>query len=339
MKKKFLVIQLRKLGDVLLTTPVIDVLKEHYPDAEIDFLVEAAYAEVLSGNPKIKNIYTLDKKSLKNQFKTLMKIRKRRYTYTLDFFCNPRSAWWSYFSGAEYKVGFNYPGRKWLYDICIERSQESKYNVDFKMDLLKFLDIETKHRKLSLFVPEKTTQKMEKNLSKHGYEIGDNVVGIVVPNNRDVSKIKNWRMEGYAELIEKILHELNYKVVILWGPGEEDIANRLWRLVPHKNVFLPKATKIKELAALISHCNAVVTGCVGPKHIAIAMDVPTVTIFGPTQVISWNPPDDKSPVVTADKIDCLGCDKIYCEKMDCMRLVTVDMVFNTLKGLLNQYAN
>ncbi|MFH1715688.1 MAG: glycosyltransferase family 9 protein [Elusimicrobiota bacterium] len=335
--KKILLIQLRRLGDVLLTTPIIDILKEKYPDARIDFLVETAYKDAVTDNPKLTNVFLLNKHSFLSQIKTIRLLRKQKYDYCLDFFCNPRSAWITFLSGAKQRLGFDYKGRKFLYNNVVKRDASPKYNTSFKLDLLKAMNIESKYITTSIYVKDEIKFQIKNFLKKNGWKDGERLIGLVSPNVRDVSKIKNWRMEGYSKLAERIICDMKAKVVILWGLSEQEEASKLYRMInkPHDTILTPMFD-VKELAGLISYCNAVVTGCSGPKHIAVALGVPTVTIFGPTQEMSWNPPMHKHIAVKAEKLICIGCDKIYCETMDCMKLVTVDMVYDALQKALEE---
>ncbi|MFC1512710.1 glycosyltransferase family 9 protein [bacterium] len=335
MSKKFLIIQLRKLGDVLLTTPVIDVLKDNFPKAQIDFFTETPFYDIASYNPKLTNLFLLNKHSIKDQLYTLRKIRRQKYDYALDFFGNPRSAWWAFFSGAKNRLGYDYPGRKHLYNICVKRDMKPKYVVDFKMDLLKPLGIDSDYLKTSIYVQANIREKMLNFIKEKGWNGYDKIVGLVTPNNRDVSRVKNWRFDGFADLAQKVIKELNAHVLILWGPGEQEEMRKLKSMINNDKVIVSPGMNVKELAGILSYCSVVVTSCGGSKHIAVSQDVPTVTIFGPTQEKCWNPPTDKNIAVKAKNLECIECDQTSCSRMDCMKLVTTDMVFNAVKKILD----
>jgi len=171
--KKILLIQLRKLGDVILTTPIIDVLHEKFGghgNVQIDFLTEKEYSKILFGNPRLTNIYSLDKNNTKNQLNIIKQLRHEKYDYVFDFFGNPRSAWLSFFSGAKYKYGYDFKGRKFLYNRIIKRDTNSKYAVDFKMDLLKDFSIHPGYRKTSVYVEPEIFKKQQDLLFKSGWD-------------------------------------------------------------------------------------------------------------------------------------------------------------------------
>ena len=111
---RILLIQLRQIGDVLLTSPLAKILKELYPKSYIAFLAEKPSYDVLSGNPCIDEVIVLDK--IKGDFystiESIQKVRSKNFDLVIDTFGNPRSALITFLSGAKYRMGFDYRGRK-----------------------------------------------------------------------------------------------------------------------------------------------------------------------------------------------------------------------------------
>jgi ADP-heptose:LPS heptosyltransferase len=102
---RILIVQPRRIGDVILTTPAIDALRNKFPDARIEFLAEVAAAPVLEGYPGLDETLLFDK----NLFRWIPEIRRRRYDWVLDFMCNPRTAQLTALSGATVRAGFDVP--------------------------------------------------------------------------------------------------------------------------------------------------------------------------------------------------------------------------------------
>lgn len=334
---KILIIQLRKLGDVILTTPVIDVIYEKFgKNATIDFLTEPAFEDVLTDNPMLHKIWILDKSSFLNQLKLIWQLRREKYDYIFDFFGNPRSAQITFLAGGKKRYGYNYPVRHRLYNHCVQRDRKPKYVVDFKMDLLQDFGISAGFRQTSIYFQPELKEKMQNYLWANGWNGQDKILAIATPNVRDVSLVKNWLFERYGELGSRVQNELNSFVLILWGPGEKAVAQEIYNnLAQKEKATLGPDLTIKELAAMISLTNVLLTGCGGSKHIAVAVGTPTVTIFGPTQEICWNPPNSPQNIaVKAKNLECLQCDKTSCADRKCMQQVTVEMVFDAVKGFL-----
>lgn len=322
---KILIIQLRRLGDILLTTPVIKVLRKTFPQAQIDFLIEKPFFEIISGNPYLNNILILEKGFL-NQLNLIKKIRKEKYDFLFDFLGNPRTAWITFFSKAVKKVGFDFRGRKFAYNIRVERDNRPKYIVDFKLDALRAvgIDIGNEREPLSMFVPSGAQTFADNFFANNNLDKKKPVIGIS-PTSRKQTRI--WPGKYFAQLADKLIQQYNAKIIFLWGPGEEKKIGEIVSLMKNKPVIIPRVD-IKQLAALIGKCNLLISNDNGPKHIAVAMDVPTITIYGPTQSECWNPSERMHQALKSD-IACIGCNRNECSSMECMEKVTPKKIEET----------
>ena len=130
---KLLILQPRRIGDVILTTPVIDALRAKCPDARIDFLVEPAAAPVLEGYPGLNDVLVFDK----SMVRWVPDIRQRGYDWVLDFMCNPRTAQLTWASGAPVRAGYAVRVWGWAYNHRVPRGGPDSYAVDYKFRLLK----------------------------------------------------------------------------------------------------------------------------------------------------------------------------------------------------------
>ncbi|MCK5534008.1 glycosyltransferase family 9 protein [bacterium] len=310
------------MGDILLTTPVISVLHKAFPQAQIDFLIEKPFFDILSGNPYLNNII-ISKKGFLNQLNLIKKIRKEKYDFLFDFLGNPRTALISFFSKARKKIGFDFRGRKFAYNIRVKRDDKPKYIVDFKLDALRAvgIDIGDEREPLSMFVPSGAQTFAENFFADNNLDKKKPVIGIS-PTSRKQTRI--WPGEYFALLADKLIQKYNAQIIFLWGPGEIEKIQKIISLMKNKAVIIPRVD-IKQLAALIKKCNLLISNDNGPKHIAVAMEVPSITIYGPTQSECWNPPEQEHRVLRAD-VACIGCNQNECFSMQCMDKVTPEKV-------------
>ena len=137
-QQKILVIKLRAIGDVVLSTPVLENLRICYPDAVIDVLTKKFAADVVRENPFITSVIAFDRKR-DSSLSLLRRVRAGHYTLVLDLFCNPRTALVTYCSGARVRVGFPFRFRTYAYTLKVTPRGGEVHNVHFNLDALRAL--------------------------------------------------------------------------------------------------------------------------------------------------------------------------------------------------------
>src|SRR5881296_2236111 len=130
--RSILVIKLRAIGDVLLSTVVLNNLRASFPDARIDFLTERPSREVIEGNPVVNSVLAFDG-SNRRSLSLILDVRNRKYDLVIDLFGNPRSALVTFFSGASYRVGYRFNWRRYCYNIVVEPRGGEVHNTDFNL--------------------------------------------------------------------------------------------------------------------------------------------------------------------------------------------------------------
>jgi ADP-heptose:LPS heptosyltransferase len=143
---------------------------------------------------------------------------------------------------------------------------------------------------------------------------------------------KRWPVENWISLAEALSDK--FCIFITWGPGdEEDVKKFVERSIP--NTYIVPKIELRQLAAIISYGKLLVSGDNGVRHIANALGLKTIGIFGPTNDKTWAYEDDNNLVLVSDT-DCRPCDKIRCERNECMTEITTEIVKGKVIGLLEQ---
>ncbi|MGB2845417.1 MAG: glycosyltransferase family 9 protein, partial [Candidatus Aminicenantaceae bacterium] len=173
--KKILLIRLRRIGDVIMTTPAVSALREGFPDAFISYIVEKPYKELVEGNPGLDKIFVLEKKQSKRDFfKLIRQVRKEKYDVVLDFHCGPRASLITLFSKAKLKVGYRIKYRNFIYHIKLPRRPKKGYlhSVENHINFVKALGINVESPPpLSLPRSQKTeAEKVKKFLEENKLE-------------------------------------------------------------------------------------------------------------------------------------------------------------------------
>ncbi|HEV8537409.1 MAG TPA: glycosyltransferase family 9 protein [Bacteroidota bacterium] len=327
--RKILVIKLRAIGDVLLSTIVLDNLRAAFPHARIHFLTERPSREVIEGNPNLDGVLIFDGK-YEHGLGLIVKVRRKQFDLVIDLFGNPRSALVTLFSGARYRVGYRFKWRKYCYNIVVEPRGGEVHNAEFNLDALRKMEVSIIARDISFPLDAAAEQFAESFAAEAGLS-GKRVIAL---NPGGGWYTKRWRIQHFARLGDLIAEEFDASILLIWGPGEEEDASVIQSIMRSKSVVIPR-TNLKQLAALLKRCSVLVTNDSGPMHIAAAMKTSVVAIFGPTNPDLQGPFGVKHEIVQNQQLLCLGCNYTKCPIGNpCMEDLSVDDVFRSFKMLM-----
>ena len=330
-KVRILVIQYRPIGDVLLSTPLLKILKNEYPNAHLAFLSGRLASQVLTNNPYLDEILIFPKseKDIIGGFFYFLKLRKYKFDLTIDLLGSPSTAWASLFSGAKYRVGYDLRGRRYAYNLKTSNITEDRYSSLKKLILLKRIGIKNEEEKPEIFLTDEEKKNAEKLFSELNISKEDFTISVSPVSKRQA---RRWTKKGYAELCDILITEYGARILFHWGPGELEYVKDIAGLMKNEPVILPP-TSVREMAAVINLSDLMVTNCNGHKHIAVALNVPTITVFGPTNPVVWNPSDIIRHPYVQSKIECIGCDLRECEHHKCMEDVKPEDILEKVNEL------
>jgi lipopolysaccharide heptosyltransferase II len=322
-----LVIQLKRAGDVILTTPVAAVLKGRWPHARIDFLVDKAFSPVLENNPAIENVWLFNREQ---PWKTWAQIRAQKYDRIFDFQSSPRSALAVLFSGARETAGYQVPFWGHVYTRTVKRPGTDLSVVDGKMSLLEAATGPLKKvPEPSIFL--KHEEREWANRFQEAIPGKRRWIGLIPTHRRNS---RRWHADSFATLARQLDQE-GFTIWLFWGPGEKDYVEAIQKAAPQSLLIPP--TSLRQMAALLARCELVVTNDNGPMHIAAAVGTPTITIYGPTDPFAWNPGGPRHRVLQANELHCIRCNLNECPYgHECMKLITPAMVFTVVKEVLSK---
>lgn len=319
--KSILVVQLRRLGDAILTVPAVEALKAVHPNAKLDFLVEGPGAEALAGHPAIDELLVYDAKGPLDALRWALKLRERRYDWVVDFLANPRTALITALSGAKVKAGPAHVRRRWAYNVPMKQSPQACYAGLEKVRWLAALGV----------TPEKAPLLPKLYLAERPKTL-ENIVGFN-PASRKVTRA--WAPEAYARLGRLLRDKTGAKIKVFWGPGERGVAEAVRHGIGAGAELAPESKTLKDLAREIAACRVLVTNCAGPKHLACGLGVPTVTIHGSSDPASWTPVHPEHLFVRMEELPCIGCRSNECAyNLECVRQLPAERVLPAVLKLL-----
>lgn len=331
-KQKILVINLMHIGDLLLVTPVLRTLRTNYPDAHIALLADAKLADLVKYNHNIDELISIDKKGYHNKLATYLQfvkgIRQQNFDMVINLHANERASFIAALSGAKKIVGYATFGLGIFFDQVIENRKAIKHQVHAHFDVLRETLGITKFddRGLEMWLDDAAEQRAGVIWQEAFPRIQGKVIGLNIGASWET---KRWRKEYYAQLADELLDK-GYGVAYYGGPMDVGIVEETIALMRNKKhellaTFTGKMTLL-ELAALLKKCNVLVTNDTGPMHVAVAMNVPLVSMFGPSPVPGFYPYSETS-IVIKSPMPCHPCGKHQCPtKHECMWQIHVDTV-------------
>ena len=332
--QKILLIRLSSLGDIVLTTPAIRAVREHFPDAYIAMLVGKQSADVLRENPHLDEIITFDRfakdKDTGEMLRTVRVLRERKFTLAIDLQRKFRTALLMYFSGAAERIG---KGK-----LCTVRvpEQGNKHATAHYFDLLHAAGIPAEDQRLELFLSEFERSDVAQRFDTAGINDGQLKVGFFPGAGW---KLREWMPDRFAAIGDRLVRHFNAEVLIFGGPQESELVHTVANLMAARTVPFAGDLQVRELAACIEKCDLFLTNDTGPMHIAAAVGTPTVSLFGPGNHIRFQPLGGLHQTIRHD-VPCSPCKQFTdkCKDNICMKKITVDEVWQSISNTLTSSA-
>jgi lipopolysaccharide heptosyltransferase II len=335
---KILLSRLRFIGDIVLTTPVIEVIREKFSDAVIDYLGEREGVTLLQNNPYLNEIITYDfgANEIKEQLRVVSLLRKKKYDIAIDLFGNPRSAIAIFLSRAKMRIGgnFGWRGKLFTHPITI---RERMTSVAFHLRYLSPLGIDERYRRPKIYLAKEELIDAEMFLKSLGVDDSKPLIGMHIGATWPA---KVWMPKNFSFLSELISENLDAQVIVTYGPKDTKYFDEFSSTCRARFIGIAPQ-KLRRLAAIISHCDVYISNDAAPMHISAAVETPTIGIFGPGEPDIWFPYERKLGNLALHK-DVPCCHKDFCELkgedyMRCMKAIRPEEVFDAVKTLLDEH--
>lgn len=330
--KKILIIKLRGIGDVILSTVVLENLKNDFPDAKIDYLTELPSLPALENITLINEILILKKDSLFSSIKLIIKIFLNRYDLVFDFFSNPRTALITFLSFAIYRAGFPYRIRNYAYNLKGPKERDKFHAAQLHLEFLKMIGLSFKKSNM-FFGLNNDDREFANNFFYEKFTVNDKVIGLSPSGGWQSKKCDPIK---FAEIGNAVFQKYKIKILILWGIGDHIDALEIGKLM-NNQVTLAPSTDIRKLAALIEKCSAVIANDSGPMHIAAALNTPVLSLHGPTNPNLQGPFGNKHEFIRNESLDCIGCNLLECNRNhECFLDLSINDVLNKFDLLIRK---
>ena len=292
-----LLIQLKRIGDLILTTPTIAALREKYPRASISLVVSAAVKELLPAITGIDKVFEVRGKT--DDALDWIALSLGKFDYCLDFTRNDRSSFLTFLSGARKRITSDHPNlrtklRARSYNEFVDAPVGDLHTVDYHLGLLKPLGIENASRAIRLRLPDETTAQA--NALLRTANVGEDFVCFHPGSARSE---KFWDAKRWAEAIDHCASETGMSCALTGGRSSIEQAQiaAIKAAAKSNPIDLSGKTNLLTLAALVRKARLLVTVDSAPMHFAAAWDTPQVVLFGPTNPFHWHPRSESAIVL------------------------------------------
>ncbi len=334
--KNILVIKLTALGDVVLITAALKALRDRFPNARIHCLTSPDGASVLQRCPYINNviIFDLTKKNLKSVWELGKDLRGYRFDEVIDFQNNRLSHTLCFLSFAKTTLGYDNGKLSFLLSLRIKNDTPQMPPVEHQFKLLKALGIHyQKNVRLELWPSQREQDYVQGLLDGEWLGNVKDMVGINIAASARWSS-KNWPVDHIVKLCDH-LSAKNIRVFLTGQQKDKGVARLIVSKAKSKPSDFTGKTNIMQLAALVSRAKVYVSGDSAPLHVAAAMKVPVVALFGPTDPKRHMPPVDRG-VIIHEHMKCSPCYSGECKIRThaCMKQISADHVLSKIKELM-----
>jgi len=337
-----LLIQLGDIGDVVLTMPAIKSLRENFPGNDLFVCVREKSRELIEDCPWANGVISVrkTKKSLTDQIGSqkdfFCSLRKHRFELAIDLRTGTRGAILAFLTGAGHRIGrFAEDGRLWrnrLFTHLVRPDNETnQYCADHNFNILMPLELKVDSRLPRLIVPPEKKEKAIALLKQEKVSLDTPVIAL---HPFSLWKYKELGIDQCVSLIDCIMEKYHFPVIITGAPNERVRVEELIRRCVSKPFNLAGKTSIGELPGVLGACGLFIGVDTAALHIAAAVGLPTVGIFGPSSPISWAPRGKRHRVI-AKHLPCVPCREKGCKntgKSRCLEELTTEEIMEKVDG-------
>ncbi len=344
--RKTLIVRLSSLGDIVHTLPAVLLLRESVRDICLHWVVKERYKELLLHHPAVDRVIPVDtdrwkahpfsKETITQVTELARTLQGEGYDLAIDFQGSIKSGFITCLTRAPRRLGFSPPYcREPLSAIFTNRwvvpTRRRCHKVELYAELLRGIGIEVGK------IPDKCIPVPVEEKRLEGFvarELGGHRPRVALnPGAR--WETKRWPMEYWAALGDALILQ-GIKVIVVWGPGEKALALELAERMRCFPVLSP-FTDIMGLIYMVSRMDLLIASDTGPLHLAAAIGVPVVGIYGPTDPVLNGPYGQVGRVIQAN-LSCSGCWKRSCSDLECMRGVTPEKVLKLALRVIHSRA-
>lgn len=335
--ESILVLRLYFVGDVLLSTPVLEALKTRFPDARLTVLVKRRAADVLALNPFVDEVMVYDAVERYHSpvwtWRLAGALRRRRFSLAVDLTGDLRSSWLLFASDAAFRVGLNHAGLGFLLDRRIDYRSDG-HVVDHLLSAVEPLGAVAPEAAPRMYLSDEERAGAEALFAEAGVGGG---AGALVLSPGANWEFRRWRPERFGQLAAAARERFGLPSLVVGGQEDRALANAVVASSSGAALSIAGRTTLRMLAAVVERARAFVGNDSGPLHVAASVGTPAIGLFGPNTPERFAPRGAPARTLWS-RFPCSPCPQKECSRPGdpCMDAIAVGEVLEALGSLLSE---
>ena len=357
---KIIVINPFGIGDVIFSTPLLEILKRNFPDSFIGYVCNRRVSELMEQDPHINRVYVYEKDDYRDMWRRsriecfkriwglLKSIRAERFDISIDLSLTYHYTMLLFFLGVKERVGFNYRSRgKFLTKKMDIEGFSNRHVIEYYLDLLRLLAIDPAVYKAEphVYIGDSEITWSSNFLAENGIADTDLIIGVIPGCGASWgpdARFRRWEREKFAAVADIVIERYKAKVLLFGEAKESEICDAVKAMMKNTPIMTCGRTSLKQFLGLLKRCRLVITNDGGPLHMAVALGVDTISIFGPVdeRVYGPYPSNPKHTVISKKDLSCRPCYRKFkydvCDDRPCLREVSPDSVLAAVEQALSR---
>jgi heptosyltransferase-2 len=337
--KRILIRGTNWIGDVIMSLPAISAVRETLPDAKISVLAKPWVADLYRRSPDVDEVILFQSPGIHDGITGKIRLAGELKTMNFDLALLLQNAIEAaiiaWLARIPVRSGYNSDGRGFLLTHCVQRTQEIRKQpqVRYYLEMVKALGFRGMKEAINLGVDKDS--RAEEILERFDIEGEGPLVGIAPSASYGPAKM--WYPERFAAVADRLIEEFSATVILFGSRGDRERADLVKGYAKRPLINVAGKTGLDDAISLIAGCDLFISNDSGLMHLAGALDIPLVAIFGSTNPLTTSPVGEKSVVIHRD-VDCSPCLKKTCPTdFRCMDLIGIDDVYNEARELLKKF--
>lgn len=336
--KKILIRTPNWVGDAVMSTPFIKAVRKNFSNADISLLSKPWVSSVYENNPHIDQIITYDDsgrhKGFLGKARLAGDIAKEGFDLSLLLQNAFEAALITWMSSIPMRLGYDTDGRRIFLTHPIHRYESLKklHQIDYYLEILKNAGFSSVDSDMEIFISDDEKNKAIRFLKNIGCTENSLIIGI--NPGAAFGTAKRWFPERFSQVCNKLKKSMESFFLIFGSPGEKELGEKISRSIGSHCINLCGQTSLREAISLIELCNFFLTNDSGLMHVAAALHIPQIAIFGPTDHTTTSPRNSNSHIIRIP-VKCSPCMKQDCPTDHrCMDVISADNVYEMASKIL-----